>query len=143
MSSTETILPPRVISLSKLKADVDLQNAGDWIEIPELDGVSVKVRSLRSAQYQSAVTPIRQKHQRKFGDKGPPPAIFAQDFGRIIANIILLDWKGLDVEYSDDVAYETMTDPGYAELLGYVIVAAGKVAQGDIEYVETAAKNSA
>lgn len=130
------------IKLSSLKADVEKQDEGDWQPIPELSGIRVKVRSLRSAKYQFGATPIRQRHVRKFGENGTiPNKEFAKDYGRLVADVILLDWEGFDVDYSRETALETLTDAGFAEILGYIIAAAGRVAQGEIEYVEAASKN--
>jgi hypothetical protein len=139
---TDTDLPKSKVKLSSLKADVEKQDEGDWQPIPELTGVKVKVRSLRSPKYQFGATPIRQRHVRKFGENGTVPnAEFAKSYGRLVADVILLDWDGFDEKFSREKALETLMDPGYAEVLGYIIAAAGRVAQGEVEYVEEAAKN--
>jgi hypothetical protein len=140
--TTTDEIPKSRVKLSALKANVDKQEEGDWQAIPELAGVRVKVRSLRSAKYQFGATPIRQRHVRKYGEGGNVPSKdFAKDYGRLVADVILLGWEGFDEEYTREVALATLTDPGFSEVLGYIIAAAGRVAQGEIEYVEEASKN--
>jgi hypothetical protein len=55
---------------------------------------------------------------------------------------LLLGWRGLDVEFTEDVAKEILTDESYRRVRNSVYLAATKVGQRDLEFVEAAGKNS-
>jgi len=129
------------IKLKSLAADLKKEVEGDWIDIPDLPDVSLKVRSLQSPAYTVARDLMSQKHRRKYGAKPVPPEVFSKDFGRLAAEHLLLDWKGFDVPYSADTAEEVLTSLEYRMLLNHTVWAASQVGEAEIEFVEDAEKN--
>lgn len=131
------------IKLNSIKADLKRETEGDWVAIPEWPGVRLRVRSLRTPAYQMAGDIIRQRHQRKYAGSRVPDDVSARDYGRALADHILLDWEGFDVAYSPEMAMEKLTDPEYRDLMNQTVWAATQIAQDDVEFVDAAAKNSA
>lgn len=130
------------IKLASLAADLKKEVEGDWIDIPDLPGVALKVRSLQSPAYSVARDLMAQKHRRKYGAKPVPPEAFSRDFGRIAAEHLLLDWRGFDVPYTAEGATEVLTSVEYRALLNHTVWAAAQVGEAEIEFVEDAAGNS-
>ena len=131
------------IKLSSLKADLEREAKGDWIDYPDWPGVAFKVSSLHTPAYAMARDLLVQKFARKHKGKTPPPEEFAPEVGRLYARHILHGWRGLDIEYSPEVALETLCDPAYRLVVAAVEWCAAQLAQVDAEFVEDAAKNSA
>lgn len=131
------------VKLSSLRADTRRENDGDWVEIPELPGVALKVRGFAYGPFQNAKSQIEQKWARKSGgrDSIPQEEQFKAN-GRLYARFLLLDWKGFDEPYDLDLAEQILTDPGYRELHDHIRYATNKVSQVDAEFVEGASGNS-
>lgn len=130
------------VKFASLKVDLKREADGDWVDIPELPGVRLRVRSLQTPAYQVAADLLRQKHQRKYASQRVPPEVWSRDFGGLLAEHILLDWQGFDVPYADELARETLCNPEYRELAGHVLWAGSTLGAAEIEFVEQAAKNS-
>jgi len=129
------------IKLNSLASNTQLEADGDWIEIPELPGVELQVRSINYPAYQQAFSQLLQRMTRKYGRKGVPPEENDREMGRLYAKHLLLGWKGFDVEFSPEVAEETLMDPGHRDLRRHVGWAASQVGVADIEFVGEAAGN--
>lgn len=72
-----------------LKKKSDLTE-GEWVDCPNVEGMSVKVRSIRYKPYRDAAASASIKLDEE-GDN------FAVENGRLLAKHILLDWKGLPI----------------------------------------------
>lgn len=129
------------VKLTSLAADLKKEAEGDFIDIPELPGVALKVRSLQTSAYAVARDVMTQKHRRKHQGKPVPPAEFSRDFGKLAADHLLVDWKGFDQPYSPELARELLTDESFRQLLNYTVWAAAKVGEAEIEFIEEAEKN--
>lgn len=127
------------VKFASLRADVEKEKAGEWIEIPDLPGVELRVRSFNDPAYRIQRDQLLQRLARKYGRKPVPGDESEIEFGRLYAKFILLDWKGFDVEYSADAAREALTDPAMRDLRRHVEYAAGQVGTVDVEFVEEAA----
>ncbi|MDX0057952.1 hypothetical protein GOC19_16085 [Sinorhizobium meliloti] len=130
------------VKLASLKANLEREAAGDWIEYPDWPGVAFCVKSLHSPSYVTARDLMLQRQARKNKGKAPPADVIAVEAGKIYSQHILLGWRGLDVEYSADVALQVLTDPAYRQVVAAIEWCAQQVAQTDIEFVEEATKNS-
>lgn len=136
------------MKFSSLKADLQREQEGDWVEIPDLLGVSLKVRSLHTTAYGMARSLLTQKLARKYGRKAIPPEVISKEYGKLYAEHILLDWKGLDdddgqpLPYDKEVAIEYLTNPAFRTLVAAVEWAAGQLAELDLDADEDDAKNS-
>lgn len=129
------------IKLSSLKADLAREEQGDWIEYPDWPGVAFKVSSLHTPAYATARDLLVQKLTRKSRGKTPPVEEMAPEVGKLYAKHILHGWRGLDVEYTPELAIETLCDPAFRNVVAAVEWCAGQLAQIDVEFVEAAAKN--
>jgi hypothetical protein len=126
------------VKFASLAADTKKEDEGDWIEIPDLPGVSLKVRSFNYAPYRIARDQLIQRNARKYARKPMPPDENEVEFGRLYAKFILLDWKGFDLPYSQDEARAALTDTAYRDFRRHVEYAASQVAQAEVEFVEEA-----
>ena len=137
------------LKFSSLKADLQRESDGDWVECLGLDGASVKVRSLHAPAYRIARDLLVQKMTRKYQGKPIPPDVQAKEFGRLYALHILLGWKGFyeedgtETKYTPELAMESLTSPEFRKLFDAVEWAAAQVAETDVAFVEDAAKTSA
>lgn len=131
------------IKLASLKADLEAEAQGEWIDYPEWPGVAFNVRSLHYPAYATARDLLIQKLTRQNRGVMPPVEKLAPEIGKLYCKHILFGWRGLDVEYSPTVALETMSDPAFRKVAEAVEWCAGRVAQRDIEFVEKQAGNSA
>ncbi len=91
------------VKLASLKANLEREAAGDWIEYPDWPGVAFCVKSLHSPSYVTARDLMLQRQARKNKARAPPADVIAVEAGKIYSQHILLGWRGLDVEYSADV----------------------------------------
>lgn len=126
------------VKFGSLKADLEKEQAGDWVDIPELPGVALKVKSFNDPAYRVARDLLIQKMARKHGKRPAPPDETEVAFGKLYARHILQDWRGFDVEYSPAAALEALSDPAFRELRRHVEYAGAQVGQNDIEFEEEA-----
>ena len=130
------------VKLASLRANLEREAAGDWIDFPDWPGVAFNVRSLHAPSYATKRDLMLQRLTRKYKGRAPPPEVMAREAGKLYNDEILFGWRGLDVEYSPEVALETLTDLAYRDVVAAVEWCAAQVAQGSIEFVEEATKNS-
>lgn len=138
-TSSATASPKKLVKLSSLKADREKEREGDWIP-SDIPGVSFFLRSTNCAAYKIARNAIFAKLERKHGAE-IPDEVRAKALGELAVKHLLIDWKGLDVPFSAEAAEEVLTDEGYRDFRGSVYLAAMKVGQGEVEFVEEAVKN--
>nr|WMC97949.1 hypothetical protein RAR13_04330 [Aminobacter aminovorans] len=131
------------IKLSSLKADLAREEKGDWIDYPDWPGVAFNVSSLHLPAFATARDLLLQRMAKKHGRKPVPREEMTAEFGKLYAEHILHNWRGLDVEFGPDVARETLTNPEFRNVVAAVEWCAAKVSDVDIEFVEDASKNSA
>jgi hypothetical protein len=136
------------MKLNSLKADLQREEEGDWIEITDLPGVSLKVRSITSKAYSMALSTLTQKLSRRYGQRPIPPEESLKENGKLLARHILLDWKGIDdddgktpMPFSPALAEEVLSNPEFRKLANAVVWAANRVADIDDEEVADKAKN--
>lgn len=129
------------VKLSSLKSDSALQNEGEWVDVPEWPGVSLKVRSLQCRDFRLARDLLQQKLMRKLG-RIPTSAEIDEQSPKLYAKHLLRGWKGFDVEYSEDAAAEILQDPEHQPLREQIFWAASRVGDTDIEFMKEAEKNS-
>ena len=126
------------VKFSSLAADTVKESEGDWQEIPDLPGVSLKVRSFNFPAYRVARDMLLQRMARKHGRKPAPADESEVEFGKLYAQHILLGWSGFDVEYTPDVAREALTNPAFRDLRRHVEYAASQIGASEVEFLEDA-----
>lgn len=131
-----------VVKLSSLKADLTREEKGDWIQYPDWPGVEFKVSSLHLPAYTVARDLMYQRLARIYKSKPIPSRVRTTELGKLYQKHILHGWRGLDVEYTRQVAAEILPDPEYRNIVAAVEWCAAKVSDVDIEFVEAAEKNS-
>lgn len=132
--------PKKLVKLSSLKADREKEREGDW-QASDIPGVSFFVRSTNYAPYRIERDARFAKLARKFGADAIPDDDRATVLGELAVKHLLLDWKGLDEPFSTQLATEVLTDEAYRDFRGSVYLAAVKVGQAEVEFVEAGAKN--
>lgn len=130
------------VKLTSLAADLAREENGDWIDFPEWPGVAFNVSSLLKPAYVTERDILLQRLARRHKGKTPPADVVAAEAGQLYCKHILHGWRGLDVEYSPEVALATLTDPAYRAVVNAVEWCASQVGQIEAEFVETEAKNS-
>ena len=124
------------VKLSSLASDTDKEQGGDWVEIPELPGVSFKVRSFNFPAYRVARDLLLQRMARKNGRKPANQDESEVEFGKLYSAHILLDWQGFDEAYSPEKAREYLTDPAFRDLRRHLEYAASQVGASEVEFIE-------
>lgn len=136
------------IKLSSVRANVRRENEGDWVPIPEWPGVELRVRGFAYGPFQNAKSQLESKWARRNGGRDTVP--FEEVYranGRLYAEYLLLDWKGIDddagnpIEYDDALGMQVLTDPAYRDLHDHIRYATNKLSQTEIEFVERASGN--
>jgi hypothetical protein len=138
MSDTDT---SPTIKLASLKQSAKADHDGVWVPLPEVPGAEVKVRPLDFPAYSIARNLLSQKLAREFGRKQIPPEVQTTRNGLLLAEHILLDWKGFDEPYSKEQAKELLGDWEWRKLNWQVVWAAGTLTDTNVEFVEDARKN--
>ncbi|WP_377299671.1 hypothetical protein [Rhizobium sp. SGZ-381] len=138
-----TSAPTKIIKLSSLKADLQREAAGDWIDFPDWPGVAFNVSSLHLPAYVTARDLAMKMLQKQYGSATVPQAVLTAELGRLYATHILHGWRGLDVPYSAADAMKTLSDPEFRNVVAAVEWCAAQVSQVQIQFVEVEAKNSA
>lgn len=131
-----------VLKLASLKADLAREEQGDWIEFPDWPGVEFKVSSLHLPAFQMARDLMYQRFARIYKKKPVPKDVLTAEIGKLYSKHILHGWRGLDVDYTPEVALETLSDPAYRNVVAAVEFCAAKLSEVDAEFDEDAIKNS-
>ena len=139
--TAELTTPTKLVSLASLKSDQAREEKGDWIESDTLPGVSYNVSSLNKTAFVNARDLMYQRLNKIYRRKPVPQDVLRVELGRLYHIHILHNWKGLDVAYTPELALTVLTDPSYRTLLADVESAAARVADIDIEFVESAVGN--
>ncbi|MFB2562428.1 hypothetical protein [Rhizobium sp. IMFF44] len=139
--AAELTTPTKLVSLASLKSDQVREEKGDWIESDTLPGVSYNVSSLNKTAFVNARDLMYQRLNKIYRRKPVPQDVLRVELGRLYHIHILHNWKGLDVAYTSELALTVLTDPSYRTLLADVESAAARVADIDIEFVESAVGN--
>jgi hypothetical protein len=132
-----------VVRMNSIKADLDKEAKGDWIEYPDWPGVAFNVSSLLHPTYRIERDLLGQRLARQYkGGKPIPPDVMTSEVGKLFHKHILHGWRGFDVDYSKEKAGEMLADPEYRNLVGAVEWCAAKISDVDVEFVEDTVKNS-
>lgn len=125
------------MKLSDVKIDPIRLEQGAWVDnIPELEGLSLKVRGANNKDWRKLQTRLINAVPRK---KRVGGQLDPDDQDRIMSIVLrdtcLLDWKGLDDEagkpiaFTKELANSYLTDPQYGKFREGVAWAANVVAE--------------
>ena len=135
--------PDMTIKLGSVRADLVKEQEGDAIAIPDLPGVTLRVRSLHYQPFIAARDLASRRLAKKYGDAPVPEEEFARVYGALYAEHLLLGWDGFDQPYTPELAAATLTDPAYRDLRSHVAWCSAQVGRQQVEFLETERKNSA
>lgn len=138
------------MKLSEIKVDPAKIEAGAWVdEIPEFDGVRLKVRGLGCKEMQKLQRTLFDAIPRSRRPKGK---VSQEDQDRILDRclheVILLDWDGLQNDDDTPMAYDKakaltfITEPAFKKFREAVVWAADTIANDKAEAVNAVVGNS-
>ncbi|HTV69841.1 MAG TPA: hypothetical protein VMF90_15010 [Rhizobiaceae bacterium] len=130
------------VKLSSVRANLEVEAKGEWIDYPELPGVSFMVSSLHAPAYKLARDNLLQRLTRQYKGKPVPESVLVPETAKLYCKHILHGWKGFDEDYTPEKALETLSDPGFRKVIEAVEWCASRVGERDIEFEEKTAKNS-
>ncbi len=131
-----------MLKLDSVRVDLGAQRDGQWQPAPGWKGVSFLVRSLQYEPYKTARDAALERLSAQYVG-AIPDDIWLPVLGGLIAEHILLDWKGFADDYDEDLAAKLLPDPAWQQLREKVLVAATKVGIRELEFVTALEKNSA
>lgn len=135
---------PKLVKLSSLKANLSREFDGDWVLLPDMAPAAINARSFNFPAYKVARALLNRQLTKKY--KGEiseeRDAETDAEFGKLYAKYLLRGWRGFDVEYTPEKAMELLPDPEWRPLKEYCEYAFAAVAQVNVEFAESAAKNS-
>jgi hypothetical protein len=129
---------PMVLKLSSLRADLDREVKGDWVPSLRFPGVEFLVSALTKPSYRIKRDALIQRLSRRYKGQPIPPEKSGPALGRLYCEEILHGWRGLDIEWSPEVALATLTDPAYREMVSEVEYCAGTLSEVDPEFTDDA-----
>jgi hypothetical protein len=134
--------------ISSLKRDHKRQDDGDWVPIPEWidpetgEVPEFHVRGITYTHFQNALSILNAKNTQRGGQNAPVEVRRAhREFGRIVAQHLLLDWRGIKEPYSRELA-EDLCCNYESPVTNIVTRCANEIAEVKMEYDSAAAKNS-
>lgn len=130
-----------MLDLDSIKADLDAEQNGQYIPIPDWEGVSLGVRSLEIPAYKLAIDQTLERYKRVYKGKSAPSEVREADIGKILAKHILFGWEGIKQPYTAEYALEVLGDSAGRELAKQVVWAASQVAEVEAKFTADAVKN--
>jgi len=130
-----------VLKLASVKIDPVKEKDGVWEDSVDIPGVKLRVRPFDNSDYQKARMTEGQKLIASGASDDLSDEELARLRGKLIAEHILLDWKGFDREYTKELAREVLCDPDFRKLCDAIESASLKASELAFEQVEEVAKN--
>lgn len=141
-----------MLILDSIKADLKKQHAGEWVPYDPWPGVSFCVSTFSSPAFRHAselaAKRLAKEDMVRDDSELPLETWSARDLklhrqnGELLAEHILHGWRGIDQEYTPELALERLTDPEYEALSLAVTACARKLARVNARFMEQAEKNS-
>jgi hypothetical protein len=135
-----------MLKLSSLLRDITAETDGEWVPIAELcepgsPEVAFKVRPATTPAYRIARDQLIQTWVRKYGKDPVPPEIADAAEGALVADHLLLGWRGIDQPYTRDGARAILVSREGLHVFGYVQQAVRQLSTVTAEHTEAQAKN--
>lgn len=135
------------MKLSKIAINSRAIEAGRWVNIPDLPGVSLKVRGLGNADYRKLAAKLGEEIPRADKVKGISFETRDDIEIKLLIEAVLIDWRGLEnddgspLAYSREIAESVLPNPDFKPLRDAVMWAAAVVGDDELASDEAAAKN--
>jgi hypothetical protein len=131
------------VMLSSLRADLDRELNGDWVAYPLWKGVRFKVSALTVPAYETDRDLMFKRLTQEYKeDARIPKDLMMVELGKLYSKHILHGWEGLDVEYTPEVADQTLTDPSYRAVIAAVEWCAAKISEIEAQFTKAEEGNS-
>lgn len=130
-----------MLDLDSIAVNTELEQNGQYIDIPDWAGVSLGVRSLEIEEYKIAVEQAVEKLARKYDGGLIPPKEREIVIGALLAKHILFDWKGINPPYTPEFAQDFLGSEKGRNLSNKVLWAARRVGRVDAKFQVDAVKN--
>lgn len=108
------------VILSSLMINADREMNGDWVPFPAWEGVRFRVRSTNYAPYKAALKAKQTEAALRY-PKGVPDAVTMAMMGELVAEHLLLEWQGFDVDYSPNAAMTMLSNPEFRTITGAIL----------------------
>lgn len=135
------------LKLSSIKIDTKREQQGAWIEIPEWPGVALQTRGFQYGPFKTARDAAYKDLAKRYG-KNPIPDDDVFDInGKLLADHLLLGWRGLvdddqkEVPFTRETALELLTARDWRVFQTQAMWAASQLEVVDAEFVKDAEKN--
>lgn len=143
------------VKLGSLAANITAEREGEWVDIEEWPGLDPKkpleqipvpglgflVRSTNFPDFVTARQKALEEAKINYPNNDMPPDVAARIDGQMAVEHLLLNWRGLDVAYSPEVAAVTATAEEHRTIRSMVYWCAGRVGKRQVEFIKAAAKN--
>lgn len=136
------------LKISSLKNPRKRIEQGDWVNYTPWvapDGstpVSFLVSGVSTPAYRIAAEELSKELAVKFKTERVPDDIAYQRGAELTVEYLLHGWKGLDAEYSPELAEQLLTDRDNEAIADAVLWCARKLEAVNAEYIEDVEKNS-
>lgn len=116
--------------LTTLKADASKESGGVWVEWEH--GVSLLVARLNNTGFQAAIRELTTPHTKEIRSGKISDAKMEELSRKAMATHVLLDWKNIEdddgapLEYTPEMAFELLNDPGLRDLYQFVLTTANE-----------------
>lgn len=134
------------MDLRALQTDLNKQENGVWQSIGE-DGAALLLAKLPNAKFTARMDALQKPYRALMRSGGRIPSDRAREItAKAIAETVLLGWRGLtqdgdEIAYSQEKAYELLSDPRYSALADLTVEMARDHATFSPDDVEADAKN--
>ena len=133
------------MDLNKLRTDLNRESDGVWVDIG--DGASIKVARIGNPRHSAILRKLSAPYRRQINAGTLPDDVAFRISGEAMANAILLDWKGLELDgatlvYSQKAAKDVLCNQQLKDFRSQVQAAAEDEEAFRQTVIEDAEKNS-
>ena len=133
------------MDLNKLRTDLNRESDGVWVDIG--DGASIKVARIGNPRHSAILRKLSAPYRRQINAGTLPDDVAFRISGEAMANAILLDWNGLELDgatlvYSQQAAKDVLCNQQLKDFRSQVQAAAEDEEAFRQTVIEDAEKNS-
>jgi hypothetical protein len=147
-----------MIKFESLEINTKAESEGEWVpvkrwygldpdlpySVTELPGLEFHVKSINDPAYRVAHQKMIEEleiQKKSYPDEIVPDEIVDGLEGKLIADRLLLSWKGFDIDYSADVARAALQKSSARTIRQMILSCAAKVGKKKVEFVTAEVDN--